>query len=276
MSTYHLSTLIQTAAIKMGRLAMYRVSPVATSGDTVTITDTTLSLTADELIHGLAIVTYDAGGLGAAPEGEFSSITDNTTNAITVSPAYSAAIGAGDEIMVIRPAFPLVEWRRGVNTILKSLGEIPLWDTSITLVASQTEYTLPSTILEPKEIWVNTNTTSLNKEWVKLSGWTVQNAPPGTVKTVRIPEYCVVAGYSLGIVYNGDHPEVHDWDDHIDIPIELAAGKLAWHMINRGGITDKNRTQADKILAELNDATARFKIPNKRGASTNFLTWGNS
>jgi hypothetical protein len=275
MSSYHLSDLLQTAVVKMGRLAAYRVSPVATSGSTTNITDTTLAMTASELIHGVAIVTYDAGGLGAAPEGEFSVITANTTTAITVSPAFTTAVAALDEIMIIRPTYPLVEWLRNANMVLKSFGGIPLWDVATTIVTNQTEYALPATVLEPLEVWTNGSTTSLDKGWVEISGWTLQNAAPGTVKTIRIPDG-YIAGRSLGIVYNGEHPEVHDWDDTIDIPIELVAGKLAWAMVNRGGINDRNRTQADKILSELVDATRNFRIPNKRGAATRFFGWGDS
>ena len=277
MSSYHLSSLIQNAAVKLGTLAIYKPSPIATSGDRSTITDTTLSLTVNEMLNGLAIITYDAGGSGAAPEGEFARIISNTATAISVATnSFSVAVAALDEVMVIRPKYPLVEWLRGANTILKSIGEVPLWDTSITLVASQTEYTLPATILSPREVWINMSTTSLDKDWAEIPTWTIQHAAPGTVKTIRIPESYVIADRSLGIVYSGDHPEVHDFDDHIDVPIEWASNKLAWHMVNRGGITDKNRTQAEKILAELNDSERKLKIPNKRSPQTKFLTWGSS
>ena len=279
MSSYHLSELIQTTVVKLGRLAAYRVSPVNTTttvGNKTVITDTTLAMTVNELAHGVAIITYDAGAAAAVPEGEMSSIASNTATTITLSTALSADIAAGDEVMLIRPTYPLVEWLRGANMVLKSLGDIPLWDITTTLVTDQTEYTLPATILQPIEVWTNTSTTSLAKDWVQLPSWTIQSAAPGTVKTIRIPLSYVDSGKSLGIVYNGAHPTVHDWDDHIDAPIELVAGKLAWHMVNRGGINDRNRTQADKILAEANDAERMFRIPNKKGKATQFLSWGNS
>jgi hypothetical protein len=277
MSTYHFTDLVQSAAVKMGTLAMYRPSPVATSGATNGITDTSLALTVNEMAHALAIVTRDAGGAGAAPEGEWATVVSNTATAFTFATgAFSAAPATGDEIMVIRPKYPLTEWRRSANVALKSFGPIPLWDITTTLVSGQTEYTLPATILQPYEIYIQTGTTLLDYEWEKLPTWTVQHAVPGTVKTIRIPERYVVAGKLLGIVYKGDHPSVYAWNDHIDIPIELAACKLAWEMVNRGGITDRNRTQSEKILAELNDAMQKFSIPNQASKKPKFLTWGNS
>lgn len=268
MSSYHLSNLIQNAVVKMGTLAAYKPSPVysTTVTSTTIITDTSLSLTADELIHGVAIVTYDAAGASAAPEGEFQTISDNSTSTITVGTAFSSALGLADEFMIIRPKYPLVEWLMGANSILKSLGEVPLYDTSLTMSVGTTEYTLPTTVLDPSEVWND-------DDWTRISGWTIETAAPGTAKVLHINDKDLIDGHKIGLVYYGDHPTVHAWNDHIDIPIELASGKLAWHMINRGGINARTQTQANKILAELNDAQAKFKIPNKRPRAPKYLTW---
>lgn len=273
MSTYHLSDLIQDAAVKMGTIAIYKPSPVATSGDRQTITDTTLALGVNDFVHALCIITFDAGGAGAAPEGEIGNVVSNTATALTFATnTFSVAIAAGDEIMLIRPKYPLTEWLRGANSVLKSLGEVPLWDTSITMT-SLSEYALPTTILEPTEVYIQGNQVTGNNQWERASGWTIQPAAPGTAKTIRFKTMDVFLGRKVGLVYHGDHPTVHTWSDSIDIPIELAAGKLAWHMINRGGIKDRTKTQADKILSELNDAEAKFRIPNKSGKKQTFLSW---
>jgi hypothetical protein len=272
-TTHHLTDMIQSAAIKMGTLAIYKPSPIVTSGTTTIITDSTLALTADELIRGTAIVTRDAGGAGDAPEGEMQSISDNAATTVTVGTAFTISPAAGDEIMIIRPKYPLVEWRRAANVVLKSFGDIPLWDTSLTVLEDTTEYTLPASILVPLEIYMNENAETGDYQWKRISEWTVQNAVPGTARTLWLPERELVTGRTIGIVYNGAHPAVYAYNDHIDVPIELASGKLAWYMINRGGITDKNRSQAEKILAELNDANKNLKIPNKRGKRPQFLSW---
>ena len=61
-------------------------SSTATSGDTTTITDTAATYTADEYIGYIAWVHTGTNA------GEYREITDNTTTALTVSPAFSSAI----------------------------------------------------------------------------------------------------------------------------------------------------------------------------------------
>jgi hypothetical protein len=272
MSAYTLSNLIQAAAIKMGTLAAYRPTPVPTAGGSASvITDSTLALNVNELVKGLVIVTRSHTAPGTAPEGQISSIASNAATTITVSPAFTATVEIGDEIMVIRPKYALADWRRTANVALQSLGDIPLWDTSLTMSAGKTEYTLPAGVIDPIEVWAQTNTSAGDNEWDKLQGWRVQTALPGVTRTLILDIESVNPTYKLGLVYYGIHPTVYAYTDSIEIPIELAAGVLAWYMINRGGIVSKNQTQADKILSELNDAKARFtpRAPKR----TKFLTW---
>ena len=272
MSAYTLTNLIQAAAIKMGTLAAYRPTPVPTAGGSASvITDSTLALNVNELVKGLVIVTRSHTAPGTAPEGQISSIASNTGTTITVSPAFTATVEIGDEIMVIRPKYALADWRRTANVALQALGDIPLWDTSLTMSAGKTEYTLPAGVVEPLEVWMQTNTNSGDNEWVKMDGWRTQVALPGATKTLALQADNVTPTYKLGIVYMGMHPTVYAYSDSIEIPIELAAGMLAWYMINRGGIVSKNQTQADKILSELNDAKARFTP--RAPKPTKFLTW---
>jgi hypothetical protein len=278
-TSYHFSELVQEAAVKMGTLAMYRPSPVAIAigSDRTNIADSTLALTVNEMAHALAIVTRDAGGLGAAPEGEWGTVISNTATIFTFAiNTFSANVEAGDEIMIIRPKYPLAEWRRSANVSLKSFGEIPLWDTSITLASGQTEYTLPAAVIEPLQVFVQTNSDSGDNQWLEITDSTfVVNKVPGTAKALVIASRFVDNGKSLAVVYNSAHPSVYNWNDHIDIPIELAASKLAWEMVNRGGITDRNRSQSEKILSELNDAIRNIKIPNKVVRKSKLLTWSN-
>jgi hypothetical protein len=275
---YTLSKLIQSAAVKMGTLAIYKPSPVATAGDRSSITDGTLALTTDELKHGVAIITRDAAGTGVAPEGELAAITGNTGTMISVATnAFTVAVGAGDEVMVIRPKYPLSEWRRAANVALQSLGEIPLFDITTVMSTGLTEYDLPTGVYDPYEVWVQTNDDTDDFQWVRMHGHVIQPAAPGTKKVIRIPAIYVRDDYLIGIKYVGVHPDVYNAIDPIEIPIELAADALAWEMVNRGGIVARNQTQANKILAELNDAKAKIKIPNKEpGISSPFLTWGDS
>jgi len=81
------------------------VAPVAisniTSGTTISIT--TSGLTANEYQYDILYCTDDAGGAGAAPEGEFSIILRNTTDTIYIDPdlPFSAAPAANDDFQII-------------------------------------------------------------------------------------------------------------------------------------------------------------------------------
>lgn len=75
----------------------------ATSGSTTTIVDTarlqSTQYNSQQWVGGWARIGKDAGGAGAAPEGEISPITTNApgTGTITFNPAVSAAVAANDE-----------------------------------------------------------------------------------------------------------------------------------------------------------------------------------
>lgn len=73
------------------------------SGTTTTIT--TSGLTANDLVGGLLRCSDDAGGAGAAPEGESGVIVANTTTVITIDSqdAFSVSPAVNDDFIVILP-----------------------------------------------------------------------------------------------------------------------------------------------------------------------------
>lgn len=74
----------------------------ATGGSTSTIVDTTklksTQYTARDWNNAIARISKDAGGAGAAPEGEISPVTDfaPSTGTITNNPVFTAAVASGD------------------------------------------------------------------------------------------------------------------------------------------------------------------------------------
>jgi hypothetical protein len=96
----------QSGGMTAGQLASRRANVSAgtiTAGTTTTIT--TSALTADILVDGILVVTDDAGGAGAAPEGESARVVANTATLITVDgdDAFSAAIASSDTATVVLP-----------------------------------------------------------------------------------------------------------------------------------------------------------------------------
>jgi hypothetical protein len=127
------SSILQLALTKMGRGVYYGTT--ATGGSNSTFVDTKMGTTysATDLLNGSCIVTRDAGGAGAAPEGEYARISSydgNGTGTIQTLAGgnLSAAIASGDTIMVVLPRIPLVEMIRALNETLQSFGRLPTWN----------------------------------------------------------------------------------------------------------------------------------------------------
>ena len=122
---------------------------LATGGSTTTFVDTTLSddIQDDDFNGQVAIVEYDAGGAGAAPEGEIRTISDYVASTWTgtVSTAYSAAVAANDRVLVCNTAiYPLNDVIRLCNKALQKMGRFPQVDsTSLDGLAATTVYALP-------------------------------------------------------------------------------------------------------------------------------------
>lgn len=96
----------QSGGDTAGQVQSY-IDPVSianiSAGTTTTITTT--GLTADLYVGAILRCIDDAGGAGAAPEGESGRIIANTTTVITIHPddAFSAAPAANDDFYILVP-----------------------------------------------------------------------------------------------------------------------------------------------------------------------------
>lgn len=215
---------------------------LATGGSTTTVIDSKL---AEDLAEGneddvwnggTVIVIEDAGGAAAAPEGEFSRITDYVSSSYTAtfSPAVTAAIAANDRVLVAPPDFPLYDVIEVVNDALRNLGEIPLVNTSLTTASSQTEYTIPIALKGENLINVEiqgTTSDSNDNEYFPVPGWKIVPAATGTAETLVIPQYS--AGYTIRLTYLGRHTRVDAFDDPINeyLSPELVHAAVMAHVL---------------------------------------------
>lgn len=76
-----------------------KTSSNITSGTVSSITKAS-EFNADEEVGNMVYIVDDAGGAGAAPEGEFRFITKNTADVLYVQPDFSAAPAANDDILI--------------------------------------------------------------------------------------------------------------------------------------------------------------------------------
>lgn len=193
------------------------VSGSATGGSTTTLVDS-------NVLKNWPDVYFDRSGVfvlettdNAAPEGEFASVRNYTpaTRTIQFVETLTAAIASGDEYMIGPPRYPLHDILSAINRTLRELGPLPLTDTSLTTVTSQTEYTIPATVRDIKEVWLQTiNNDADDNEWQKMHDWRIERAAVGSTDTLILGTE-PPSNYTLKLVYTGEHGYVKDSDDVI-------------------------------------------------------------
>lgn len=266
---------------------------LATGGSTTTIVDTKLEddlqdANEDDIYNGgTAIVIEDAGGASAAPEGQFSRITDYVASSttITFSPALTAAVASGDRVMIAPPDFPLYDMLEVLNSALKDLSELPRYDTSITTTANQTEYTLPVAVkggrIEGVEIQTRLNDANDNR-WIPIPNWKEGFANAGSTGTFILRQY--PSGYTVRIAYKKWHPRVDLYDDPIDeyyhpklVHAAFMAHALQWRNDNDtiAGTADNARLGLEqKAWTQYDRAKIEHKTESEPKQFKPFPSWG--
>ena len=113
----------------------------ASNGSTTTIVDAVRTEPDDYWNKGVAWIIYDGGGSAAAPEGEFSIVSDfdNATYTITLNTTLTAAVANTDRYAISNRMFPLDILRQSVNRALFDMGKVPTTDiTTIDTAVNQT------------------------------------------------------------------------------------------------------------------------------------------
>ncbi len=208
---------------------------VATGGSTSTVVDSGLGGSDDDWNGGTVMITRDAGGAGAAPEGEFAIVTDYTASTGTItcaSNSFTQAPAAGDIYGVATSYFPLRQVIRALNLALQSLGDIPQVDTTtLDTATAQTEYTYAVAWKRNPPIRVDIQTKTGDADdnrWVEISkgAWQYVPATAGstgllvfqgqlpTSRDLRIwyeDKHAVVNNHD-DVIYEGFHPELVLWE----------------------------------------------------------------
>lgn len=267
----------------------------ATGGAVSSVADTKLSdllaeSNEDDIYNGgTAIVVEDADGANAAPEGEFSRISDYvaSTCTVSISPSVTAAIASGDRVLIAPPDFPLYDIIEVVNDALRNLGEIPLINTSLTTAANQTEYTIPIALkgdnLLNVEIQGTTSDANDNR-YYELSEWSVVVGASGTAETLVIPQ--LASGYTIRLTYLGKHPRVDAFDDPINeyLDPELVHAAVMAHVLQwrndsalaSGGADEALLRLESKAWSQYDRAKVEHRIERPTRRVKAFAGWNTS
>lgn len=212
----------------------------ATGGSATTIVSTYSPFTSDDALNnGTAIVIRDAGGAGAAPEGEFSVITDYVASTKTWTiDALSTGVASGDLVGLAKPTIRLQQMKQAVNDGVAGLGTISLVDTSITLATDTYQYNLPVglKIKDLKDVlYIDDN----GKTW-SIKGL-VRDFPAAPAATGVLEFSSIPGAYTLWIEYEGVHQTLNAYSNTVSETIqeELAVAAtidkaLTWLVSKRG------------------------------------------
>ena len=248
---------------------------IATGGSTSTVVDSTISedYQDDDFKDFTLFVRRDAGGANAAPQNDIRRVSGYaaSTWTVTVSSNFSAAIAAGDEVLLAKPyPFPLADVKRLCNAALRSLGTITRYDTSLTADGSES-YTLPDDVrTRPNRIWVDDGDGYVE---VPQSGYSVQAGAEGADWTLYME------GYSSGTIkleYQSVHATLADYNHYVSetIPYPLAVAICAWYCAKWQAMNDENWAGRAAELRQLYELErARNPVYKKPAQSRGFPIW---
>ena len=250
---------------------------VATGGSTTTILDTVERTEADDYWNGgAAWILYDAGGLGAAPQGEYSFVSDFATSGgtVTLRSTLTAAVAPNDRYAIAGLRYPLHLLIQKIN---ETFGVIEKTDiTTVDFAAEQTEYSLPSDVLELKQVYIQTVTDDTDdNRWEKIYDWDVQKSATGTANKIifhRQFDSSVVAK----LVYLTYHAKLQIATDKLDDSIHInkvvynaAVGCLLWRKakVGESDLTVNDLLNYYQNLANQTNAEHAMTLP-QRSAKT--------
>lgn len=212
---------------------------ILTGGSTTTLIDTVARAEADDYWNGgTAWITYDAGGAGVAPQGEYGYISDfvQSTATLTLRSDLTAAVAAGDRYALGRKRYPLELLIQKIN---EAFGVIEKTDTTtIAIVDQQLEYSLPSDLLELRQVYIQGDTTV--NDWQLVTDYGVQKSATGTANKVIFKRQ-FSAGLLGKLVYTAYHGTLRVATDKLDDSIHIdkiiynaAVGCLLWRKARVG------------------------------------------
>lgn len=197
---------------------------VATGGSTTTIADSVERTEADDFFNGgTAWILYDAGGLSAAPEGEYSFISDYASSGgvITLRSTLTAAVASGDRYAVAGLRYPLQILIQKINEVITTLPIEKADTTTIDFAADQTEYSLPSDVWELREVWVARNPDDTNdRQFTRIYDYEIQKSATGTANVLHF-ERQFSADDIIKVVYLAYHSTLRAATDKLDDSIHI-------------------------------------------------------
>jgi len=234
---------------------------IATANSTANTLKDSVELTQDDDYWngGTVWCTYDAGGASAAPEGEYSRITDfANTGGIATLVLSSTYITTGDRYCIATSEFPLNQIISAINASLTEFGlMLKVTTTSVQIDIDKTEYSLPADCYDLRKVWIQGQTTDTNdNQWTEVRNWMVQKSAIGTADVLVLP-YQYSDDYYLKLEFLAKHPSLNVYTDKLHEWIDPRLVK--WGAICSLLDFKYNQTKRDEYLTRWNKAMARYQ-----------------
>lgn len=271
MMSFALSELLQEVYTELGQMQV----STATGGGNDYVTDSKMANTGgkdDVWKNGAVFIVEDAGGAGAAPQGEYSLITayDDATGKFTVESNFSAQPAAGDIYGIVSEYYPLYTMIELANAGLRSLGDIALVDTTTLDTASgQTEYAASLAWKRRPPVRIDYQGETGGEDdnrWVRVYDWEFVPAAPGSTGLIIFRSELPL-GRDLRIWHMDAHPRLNAFDDDIAevLAPELVVAAcveraLRWQNSRLGGGDPFLLQRWNDAKTELGRAIFRFPV----------------
>jgi hypothetical protein len=280
MSAYTLFDLAYRVARELG----YLFEGIATGGAVNNVTDTIFLLGSfedDYFNAGSVFIIYDAGGLEAAPQGEWGRISDfvKATGVATIASNLTVAVAAGDRYAICNREYTLDTLIQNINAVLSEM-QIPYINTAnVETESNITEYNLPADVLDQNiKVWIQRSTDMDNNLWMEYHDWYISETETGFPKQL-IFHSLPPEPYEVKIEYYLSHPPLYTSTSKLAeslninrVVAESALKCLSWKKAQKSQVDPV----LDKRIIELSNRVMmlRSRFPNKR-PEKKLATYGN-
>lgn len=274
--TIYATNVLQQAYREMGMLEDIN----ATGGSATTVVDSNSRFTADNsLVGGTVIVTRDAGGAGASPEGRWGRISAFAASTKTFTmDTVSDAVASGDGIGLCQPSIPITQGLQALNNGLTNLGYIDTLDATLVYDNSVSQYTLPVSLKtgDIRDILLQTISGTSFLGWISVKGQArIETNSPGSTGLLYLPLGLSYTGAEIKVIYNGYHAALTAYNSTVAeaIPLSLAVAAtiqqaLTWLASKRGDSSLgtfllQRKNEAEQVLAAREIKTPKWRTPSK-------------
>jgi hypothetical protein len=257
---------------------------IATGGSASTIIDTVYLLDSfedDAFNTGTAWILHDAGGAGAAPQGEMGRVSNfiKATGVVSLAANLTVAVAAGDQYAISNREYTLYTIIQNINSVLGEFMIPHIDTTSIDTEENVTEYDLPADVLDQNiKVFIQRSTETDQNLWMEYYDWKVEETATGTAKKLifntQPPE-----PWGIKIKYWLPHPTLYDYSDELAenlninrVVIEAALRCLSWKKAQKSQVDPV----LDQRIMEFSNKAALFRsrFPN-RMPEVKLATYGN-